>query len=80
MRQKHEMHLKQQRFQAQRIGKKLYIYELFGIANDPEDEKFWILYTESQNSSLKLITLSPDEVYLKRNDKIVMWYKSTQID
>ncbi|GFR24571.1 uncharacterized protein CG3556, partial [Trichonephila clavata] len=45
------------RFQAQRIGKKLYIYELFGIANDPEDEKFWILYTESQNSSLKLITL-----------------------
>ncbi|GFS28324.1 uncharacterized protein CG3556 [Nephila pilipes] len=68
------------RFQAQRIGKKLYIYELFGIANDPEDEKFWLLYKESRNSTLKLITLSPDEAYLNNNDKIIMWYKSAQID
>ncbi|CAL1287041.1 unnamed protein product [Larinioides sclopetarius] len=68
------------RFQAQNIKGKLYIYEMFGIANDPEDEKFWLLYVESKNTSLQLTTKSPDEIFLKNNDKIVMWYKTAQID
>ncbi|CAL1287036.1 unnamed protein product, partial [Larinioides sclopetarius] len=68
------------KFQSQNIKGKLYIYELFGIANDPEDEKFWLLYVQSENASLQLTTKSPDEVFLKNNDKIIMWYKTAQID
>ncbi|GIY59249.1 uncharacterized protein CG3556 [Caerostris darwini] len=68
------------KFQAQSIKGKLYIYEIFGIANDPEDEKFWLLHIGSGNSSIHLTTRSPDEVYLKNNDKVVMWYKSAKIN
>ncbi|GIX81135.1 uncharacterized protein CG3556 [Caerostris extrusa] len=70
------------KFQAQKsIKGKLYIYEIFGIANDPEDEKFWLLHIGSGNSSIHLTTkVSPDEVYLKNNDKVVMWYKSAKIN
>ncbi|GIY81659.1 uncharacterized protein CG3556 [Caerostris extrusa] len=68
------------RFLGKRIKEKFYIHELFGIANDPEDGKFWLLYVSNGNSPLEIITKKvPRRVYLKNDDQIVMWYKTAQI-
>ncbi|GFQ67452.1 uncharacterized protein CG3556 [Trichonephila clavata] len=69
------------KFDWKTISEKKYVYQIAGIVNDPEVGKFWLLYlgsTAKTESLVHLIT-SPDEIILKNEDHLVMWYKTTSI-
>ncbi|GBN31943.1 hypothetical protein AVEN_129903-1, partial [Araneus ventricosus] len=41
------------KFRAKKMGEKLYIYDIAGITNDFEDDKFWLLYVGNDAKSLR---------------------------
>ncbi|CAL1301396.1 unnamed protein product [Larinioides sclopetarius] len=67
------------KFRVKKMGDKLYIYDIAGITNDFENDKFWLLYLGIDAESIRLINKSSDEVTLQDGAYLVMWYKKAQI-
>ncbi|GFY44183.1 uncharacterized protein CG3556 [Trichonephila inaurata madagascariensis] len=69
------------KFEWKTISKKKYVYQIAGIVNDAEVGKFWLLYLSSTNNTESFVHLitSPDEITLKNEDRLVMWYKTASI-
>ncbi|GFX05263.1 uncharacterized protein TNCV_4175061 [Trichonephila clavipes] len=69
------------KFDWKRISEKKYVYQIAGIVNDPEIGKFWLLYLSptTKRESLVHLTTSPDELIIKNENHIIMWYKTASI-
>ncbi|GIY03517.1 uncharacterized protein CG3556 [Caerostris darwini] len=65
--------------QCQKMGEKLYIYDIDSITNDFENGQFWFRYLGQNNESMTHLTESLDKVTVKDGSHIIMWYKRAHI-
>ncbi|GFX05252.1 uncharacterized protein TNCV_4174951 [Trichonephila clavipes] len=69
------------KFDWKTISEKKYVYQIAGIVNDPEVGKFWLLYLSSTTNTESFVhlTTSPDELIMKNEDHLIMWYTTAII-
>ncbi|KFM75758.1 hypothetical protein X975_02095, partial [Stegodyphus mimosarum] len=66
------------RFQCNVRKGKPYIFSLYGLQDDPENEKYWFpFFVKNENDEIKYlpITKSPADVIPQNHDHFIMWYK-----
>ncbi|GFY44182.1 uncharacterized protein CG3556 [Trichonephila inaurata madagascariensis] len=66
------------KFDWKTISEKKYVYQIAGVVNDPEAGKFWLLYLSSTTNteSFEHLTTGPDELIMKNEDHLIMWYQT----
>jgi len=67
-------------FKMKIISRKMYIYEIGNILNDPEEGKFWGLHLKLKDGGDTFASnTNPDKIIMNDEEELIMWYKTVQI-